>query len=345
MTATIPFPAAREPRTGPKAGDQLAALAVLERIALEQAAARMSSAPTVPMIPVTPNAHPRATFAASVPRVAVLALLIAAAALVLSASPGPASAHDVGTYGSPFCGNNNWTWIQTTPRLTAHDSAGSCVEVPSKTRAAMTVTTAPENGSFPNISSGYELGLSGCPSAWDMRHGLCLEYPDRVAANWDPVASVKARDAPGYQGNLAFDMWFSATSANTSFQGRCATVLSKADTEIMVWLSHPGDIAVPDTGRQYQTWIDGRRWKVDEWETSNHCPAGEGWRLVIFMAPRLTNGTVTVHGLKLNAFWRYTIRRGWLCDDEWNTAIDLGWEMDRGGKGNTIEGYTLKAGR
>ena len=330
-SATLPFPAAREPHTGPKTGDQLAALAVLERIALMQAAAVMAPVPRA-------SPAPRR-------RLAVLVLLIAAAALVLSASPGPATAQDVGTYGSPFCGNNAWTWIQTTPRLTAHDSAGSCIEVPSKTRAAMTVTTAPENGSFPYIGSGYQLGLSGCPSAYDVKHGLCLRYPDRVGGNWDPVASVKAWDAPGYAGNLAFDMWFSAKPGNTSFQGRCSTVLDKADTEVMVWLAHPGDIAVPDTGRQYQTWIGGRRWKVDEWETSNHCPPGQGWRLVLIMAPRLTDGTVSVHNMKLNLFWKYAAAHGWLRDDEWLDSVDLGWEMRSGGKGNTIEGYSLRAGR
>jgi hypothetical protein len=328
-SATLPhgFPAVREPHTGPRTSDQLMAL---ERIALMQAGAL--AVPQAP--PVTPRR-----------RLAVLVLLIATAALILSAPPGPAGAQDVNRYGAPICDRNGWTWIQAVPRMMAHDSAGSCIEVPSKTRAAMIVTTAPENGSYPNISSGYALGLSGCPSAYDVRHGLCLKYPDRVAGNRDPVASVKAWDAPGYQGNLAFDMWFSAKPGNTSFQGRCSTVLSKADTEIMVWLAHPGDIAVPDTGHQYQTWIGGRRWKIDTWETFNHCPAGEGWRLVLIMAPRLTNGQVTVHDLKLNLFWKYAIKNGWLRDDEWNTAIDLGWEMDHGGTGNAIEGYSLRAGR
>lgn len=332
-SATLPngFPAVREPRTGPRTADQLAALDALERIAIMQAAA---VAPAPRIAPAAPGRRRRA----------VLSLLIAAAALALSASPGPVSASDIGRYGTPFCQPNGWTWIQVSPRLTAHDSAGSCVEVPSKTRAAMTVTRAPENGSFPNISSGYELGLSGCPSAYDMRRGLCLKYPDRVGGNWDPVASVKAWDAPGYEGNLAFDTWFSARPGNTSFQARCSTVLSKAATEVMIWLAHPGDFSGVPSGA-YSVRIGGRVWHVDEWTTRNHCPPGEGWRLVIFMAPRITDGTVSVHNLKLNNFFGYAVRAGWLRDDEYLTAVDLGFEMDHGGTGNAIEGYTLKAGR
>lgn len=367
----------------PLASSQLAGLDALTRIAEEQAADRATQAipeirviRTIPMerIPPVPavtaesqsdglehlrqvaidQARGRARShrgrhrkpgtaqkAAAYARGAAFAAGVAALALPAV----PSGAQDVHTYGRPFCGVNAWTWLETVPRMEAHDSAGSCVEAPDARKAKLTVTRAPENGSFPNISSGWALGLSGCPSAYDMRHGLCLKYPDRVAGNWDPVASVKAWLAPGYEGNLAFDTWFAAKPGNTSYQARCSSDLSKAGTEIMVWLAHPGDIAVPDTGRQYQTWIGGRRWKIDTWETFNHCPAGEGWRLVIFMAPRITDGTVAVHNLRLDPFFSYAVRSGWLREAEYLTAIDLGWEMDHGGTGNKIEGYTLRAAR
>jgi hyaluronan synthase len=60
-SATLPqgFPAVREPYTGPRTGDQLAALDHLERIALEQAFARMRHAvsplaQTIPFVQATP---------------------------------------------------------------------------------------------------------------------------------------------------------------------------------------------------------------------------------------------------------------------------------------------------
>ena len=335
MTATLPegFPAAV------CEGDQLAGLAELERIALLQAERSLSCSPPPP----APRAWRVPRRAAR--RGAAMLMLLAAAALALYGAPGPAGAQDVRTWGKPFCGTNAWTWIETDPRLVAHDSAGSCVEVPDPRKAQLVVTQAPGNGSFPNIGSGFGVGGDSCPSYADRKAGLCLRYPARVAGNWDPVASVKGWLAPGYEGNFAFDTWFSASPRSTSFQSRCSTVLSKADTEIMVWLAHPGDWQPRSPYGYYTTRVDGRMWHVMEWETTNHCPSGEGWRLVIYTAPRVTGGTVSVHNLKLNDFWGDSIRRGFLRDDEWLDAIDLGWEMDWGGTGNAVEGYTLRAGR
>jgi hypothetical protein len=248
---------------------------------------------------------------------------------------------DVNQYGRSFCGRNAWDWIDTRPRMIAHDSAGSCVKVPSVNRAAMSVTRAPGNGSFPNISSGYELNANSCPSDADMATGLCTLYPVKVAEDGNPAATVAGRTVPGYIGNFAFDIWFAPKAASTSFQNRCSKVPGKADTEIMIWLSHPGDLQPSSPLGFYTTRIDGRYWHVDEWPTLNHCPAGQSWRLVIFSSPRVTNGTVTVDNLKLNDFFGYAVRAGWLRPDEYLMAIDLGWEMDKGGQGNAIDDYTL----
>ena len=113
----------------------------------------------------------------------------------------------------------------------------------------------------------------------------------------------------------------------------------------MVWLSHPGDLQPRSAAGYYDTWIGGRPWHVMEWETGNACPRGEGWRLVIFMAPKVTNGEVVVRRLKLNDFFEYAAGQGWLRNSEYLVAIDLGWEMDYGGKGNTISDYALSGVR
>lgn len=280
-----------------------------------------------------------ASFAAAgtVPAAAVPNAALPNAALPNTALPGT----DADLYGKAVCGANAWDWAGTKPRMVAHDSAGSCIKVPSKTRAAMSVTRAPDNGSFPNISSGYELNENSCPSAADMKAGLCDKYPVEVAREGNPVASFSGHTAAGYAGNFAFDTYFAAKASSTSFQARCSTVLSKADVEIMVWISHPGDLQPGSPAGFYTTEVDGRPWHVDEWETPDGCPAGEYWRLVIFMAPQVTNGVVAVQGLKLSDFFSYAIRSGWLRTNEYLLAIDLGWEMKRGGAGNAIDSYTL----
>ncbi len=255
---------------------------------------------------------------------------------------GAAPDNDKNIYGAPFCGPNAWDWIKTAPRLVAHDSTGSCVEVPRSGQAAMKVTTAPENGSFPNISSGWQLGENSCPSGADKQPGRCFRYPVKLAADGDPVATVRGLTTPGYVGNFAFDTWFEPRAASTSFEDRCSTVLSKAGTEVMVWLSHPGDLQPASPDGYYTTLIDGHWWHVWEWVSPDHCPRGEGWRLVIFTAPRVTNGAVTVRNLKLNGFFDYAAGQGWLREKEYLMAIDLGWEMKQGGVGNSINYYSLR---
>jgi Glycosyl hydrolase family 12 len=308
-------------------------MAVLTGLALVLPAS-FAAAGTVPATASPPATAPAAT---TPPATAVPDTAIPDTVVPDTAAP----ANDADQYGKAVCGANAWDWVETKPRMVAHDSAGSCVKVPSKTRAAMSVTKAPDNGSFPNISSGYELNENSCPSGADMKAGLCDKYPVEVAKEGNPVATFSGHTAAGYVGNFAFDTYFTAKASNTSFQGRCSTVLSKADVEVMVWLSHPGDLQPSSTAGFYTTTIDGRSWHVYEWETPDGCPAGEYWRLVIFTAPQVTNGPVAVHNLKLNDFFSYAIRSGWLRLDEYLLSIDLGWEMKGGGAGNAIDSYSL----
>jgi hypothetical protein len=272
---------------------------------------------------------------------AVIALVIVWALLAVAGAKGAvAPASDVHRYGSPFCAANAWDWTETVPRMTVH-AGGSCVNVPDEAKAAFTVTS-PEPGTFPNIASGYELGLDSCPSASDLRGGLCDRYPVTLGKEGEPYATVKARLAPGYRGNVAFDDWYSPAASRTAYSGRCSANLGTAYTEVMVWLAHPGDY--PGSPGDYSARLDGRRWRVMTWETTTGCPPGQGWRLVIFEAPKITAGLVNVHHLKLNVFSGYAIRQGWMGGSQYLTAIDLGFEIHAGGAGNAIDNYSLTGG-
>jgi hypothetical protein len=74
------------------------------------------------------------------------------------------------------------------------------------------------------------------------------------------------------------------------------------------------------------------------------------WRYVAYVAvsgpgTRLHRhgGTgVTFSGIWLNQFFRDCERHGWLRKTEWLWAIDLGFELNRGGNGNNVHGYVLR---
>jgi len=265
----------------------------------------------------------------------IVALLATAISVGIASA---AMAQDTGRYGSPFCGANAWVWAVTTPRMTIHDSPGSCVMAPSKTKDAFTVTSG-GTGGFPNIASGYELGADSCPSKADQADGLCGLYPVQLGKEGEPHATVKAWMPAGYTGNIAYDDWYSPAVNRTGYSGRCAADLNDAYVEIMVWVAHPGDY--PGRASDYTVRLDGRKWRVMTWETTTGCPRGEGWRLLIFEAPRVSTGTVVVHNLKLNVFSGYAIKRGWMTGGWYLDAIDVGAEMRTHGTGLAIENYTL----
>jgi hypothetical protein len=273
-------------------------------------------------------------------RFAGMAAASAMALLLAGAGDAPASVVPRYRYGSTF--HQGFVWIRLPGRdLIAH-AAGAYVQVPAVGRAAMSVRASQAvEGHFPNISSGceaYDCTLTGKP-------GAAFDYPVRVRDDGDPVATVAGRTTGGYAGNLAFDLWLSAApqlSSGPSNPGVCAPLrdLGAADTEVMIWLAHPGDYAVTSR-RAYGVEIGGRRWHVDEWATPDGCPSGDYWRLVIFMAPRITNGRLAVRGLKLGDFTGYSDRMGWSSRREWLDSINLGWEMRAGGAGSAIDRYDL----
>lgn len=236
-----------------------------------------------------------------------------------------------------------WTTIRSTPRFRAI-SAGTCIAVPTSGRVGMTITQMPRgDGYFPNISSGYQLGYYGCPRMDSA--SLCPQYPVAVTKDGYPLLSVKEWSEPWYKGNFSTDNWLASDVSYTNYSSRCAPLLSKADVEVMIWFTHPGDIAVPDRGSMYSTWIDGRRWRVETWETGNHCPTGEGWRLLIFMAPRRTNGDLVVHNVRLNKFYSYAIKQDMMGKEYYLISQNVGWETRSGGIGNRIDNMTLKGVR
>lgn len=233
-----------------------------------------------------------------------------------------------------------WVRIESTPRFRAI-SAGTCIIVPTHGRVGMTITRLPNgDGMFPNISSGYQLGYYNCPASWNA--SLCPMYPVRFVKDGYPTLTVQEWSARDYIGNFATDNWLAPGISYTNYQSRCAPLLGRADVEVMLWFTHPGDIAVPDYGSMYSTWIDGRRWRIETWETSNHCPAGEGWRLLIFMAPRQTNGMLVVHHVHLNKFYSYAMHHDMMGKGYYLISQNAGWELHEGGRGNTIINLILK---
>lgn len=262
---------------------------------------------------------------------------ITIAVTVLAAVLGctvPASASGVSVHNGNICGANAWTYISIVPRLKAHDSAGTCISA-EKNHADFQVTriTRQIGWQYPNLSDGWELSESGCPSAGDMSAGLCSRLPVRWAAGADGTPAVSGADylAPGNQ-NDSFDIWLAPSSTHTSYTE------NGGDTEIMIWLAHPGADAHASFLRHVS--ISGQEWGVMSWEARD-ASTGQSWRYVAYVAPRETGGNLSYRDLWLNEFFRDAAAHGWLPASYWLIAVDKGFEINSGGLHDNVHAYSV----
>jgi hypothetical protein len=252
-------------------------------------------------------------------------MLVLGFAVTANASVNPDT--DTGTHNGQMCGSNSWSWINTSPVLKAHDSAGTCID-PEEYHADFSITKVTQQigWQYPNISDGYELGDSGCYTG-----AVCDSFPVQWENDGTPVASGTDYNHPGGTYNDSFDIWLAPVQGQTSYQDR------HNDVEIMIWLDHPG---INDTSHyvRYET-IDGTRWGVMTWTAGS---GSQQWRYVAYLAPRTSYGTVKYSGLWLNPFFRDASAHGELGSAYWLIAIDKGFELVSGGAGNNITQYNIQ---
>jgi hypothetical protein len=261
----------------------------------------------------------------------ILAVVLGALVLLGLASFAQAHASDVNQYNAPMCGSNDWERIKTpATEFAVSDSAATCVDS-EKYEPDFAVSSVIRNQQwqYPNLASGYvPTGESTCASSKD----TCFRYPVEAENDGAPEASVGTWISGGYQGNEAFDIWFSPNASRHSAATRAG------DTELMIWTAYPG---INDTSKfvAYAT-IDGKRFGIMSWVTG-----GGTWRYVAYLWLNAPNGSqgrqVNVSGLWLNPFFRNAESHGWLKPTEWLWAIDFGFEMNRNGKDNNVHAYSL----
>ena len=116
-----------------------------------------------------------------------------------------------------------------------------------------------------------------------------------------------------------------------------------ASTEIMIWLSHPGLGPRSSNLRYYPVTIAGHHWRVTVGLASGGhgitAAHPNGWNVVNFIAPQVSEGTVSVRNLFLNPFFSYAIAHHWLQGSDYLMAIDQGAELTHGTM--RVAGYAL----
>ncbi len=211
-----------------------------------------------------------------------------------------------------------------------------------------TVTSAPAGQwSDPYITVGYDVSVNSAlcnsrvlPGAGG-KHGKSYAVPVRLGQAGHILASVHDVTSADFRGDTGFDIWFEPSPAVSTYNQMANQ--GAAATEIMIWLSHPGLPPRSSALRYYPVSIAGHRWKVTvELARDGHGRTAahpNGWNRVNFIAPQVSQGTVSIKNLLLNSFFSYAGARGWLRRGDYLMAIDQGAEFTRGTM--KVAGYAL----
>jgi hypothetical protein len=248
--------------------------------------------------------------------------------------------------GAPVSGLSGWTCSYTNPEYMIHSGGATLSVHPGKVAFTVTSTRA-GRWSDPYITVGYNVSLNSelCNSrvlpGSGGKHGQSYVLPARLGRTGRIMATVRDVTSADFRGDTGFDIWFEPSPAITTYNQMANQ--GAASTEIMIWLSHPGLAPASSNLRYYPVTIDGRRWRVTVGLASRgHGKSAahpNGWNVVNFIAPQVSEGTVNVSNLYLNPFFSYAIARHWLRPADYLMAIDQGAELTHGTM--RVANYTL----
>ena len=273
-------------------------------------------------------------------------LAATAAALLASALAAGASVSGASIADASISGATGWTCSYTNPEYMIH-SAGATLAVRPGTDKFV-VTSAPQGQwADPYITAGYDVGLNSelcnnrvLPAAAG-KHGWSYAVPVRLGRTGAVTTSVHDVTSADFRGDTGFDIWFEPSTRISTYTAM--TDQGAASTEVMIWLSHPGLGLQSSNLRYYRVSIDGLWWMVSVELASNghgrNAARPNGWNMVIFIAPRVSEGSVTIKDLFLNAFFSNAIAHGWLRGSDYLMAVDQGAELTRGTM--QVAGYAL----
>jgi hypothetical protein len=248
--------------------------------------------------------------------------------------------------GASISGDTGWTCSYTNPEYMIH-SGGATLAVRPGTDKFVVTSSPPGRLADPYITAGYDVDLNSqlCNSrvlpGSGGKHGRSYAVPVRLGRTGTVTTSVHDVTSADFRGDTGFDIWFEPSTRISTYTAM--TDQGAASTEVMIWLSHPGLGLQSSNLKYYRVSIDGLWWMVSVELASNghgrNAARPNGWNVVTFIAPRVSEGSVTVNHLFLNPFFSNAIAHGWLRGSDYLMAVDQGAELTRGTM--QVAGYAL----
>jgi len=189
--------------------------------------------------------------------------------------------------------------------------AGTCLKNDGNVGFTIAASSVEDGyGAYPNISNGWEWGLSPLHDP---------TFPVQYRDDGSPRADVKVHLINTGVWNAAFDMWFS-TYKQENGQDNAA--------EVMIWLDCNHNCIGQDSPI---VTVDEVKFHKDTWIADHN---GVRWRYTAYVAVTHRN---TFTNLWLNPFFKNAgVKPSWYL-----TSVDFGFELVHGGKGLGVTSYSL----
>lgn len=268
----------------------------------------------------------------------LVVLRAAISALFLAASPPAAGSHNL-TANTPtvVLGSGDYACTLTNPQYTAYSSDATVVAHPHTTSLDMNATSNEWSNAY--LTTGYN------PEGYDSQrcdaygYGKSLRLPVSAGRAGTIPASISLYTNSNFVGNGGWDIWATLSpSAHTAAE----ETSSGNNTEIMVWVTHPGlgDLLgdyYEGNPVMHNVRIDGRYWDVLHSGRTSWKP----WQYVAFATPSANQGNFTMNNVHLGVLLRWAADRGWIRKGATIQAIDAGFEGNESTGGTKIKSYSL----
>jgi hypothetical protein len=174
---------------------------------------------------------------------------------------------------------------------------------------------SPGSDAFPDIFSGCSWGICS-PHSW---------LPDKAAALGNPKTTWHSVERARGTWGAGYDTFFDPRPRHDG----------QAAAEMMIWLNSRN--AYNPAGKGWPVArLDGARWYVLTWETSN---GHQRWRYVQF---RRYTPTWNVTNLALGPFVVYLKTHDWIRPNWYLLNVEAGFEIWNGGTGLTATYFSVK---
>jgi hypothetical protein len=225
------------------------------------------------------------------------------------------------------------------PQYTGYSSDGR-VYMWTHTRVRIDLNQSEGNWAESYLVAGYNPAGYNSETCNRWGYGKSLPLPILISHAGAMPTSISLYTTASFGGDGGYDIWLTQNPADHTY---AQMVSSKANTELMVWATHPRlGIWATYGGNPvaFNVLVDGRYWDILHAGRT----AGHPWEYLVFATSHKNTGSFTMNNIRLGVLMAWAIAHGYVNRSDTIQAIDAGYEGHESTGGTAIRSYSLQVG-